>query len=156
MIRVAVSLKNKTAPAHFIVQRLINSSPSDRLSQAFTHLGRIIKTQYIIRYLSDSDLRRTVRVQLNKGEYRHKLPRWIFFANQGIFTTSDFEEIMNKASCLSLVSNSILYWNSVKIEKIINQLKAQGEEIEDEVLARISLLPYKHVLPQGTYFVENK
>lgn len=82
--------------------------------------------------------------------------RWIFFANQGIFTTSDFEEIMNKASCLSLVSNSILYWNSVKIEKIINQLKEQGEEIEDEVLARISLLPYKHVLPQGTYFVENK
>jgi len=156
MIRVAVSLKNKTVPAHIIVQRLMSSSPSDRLSQAFTHLGRIIKTQYIIRYISDSDLRRTVRIQLNKGEYRHKLPRWIFFANQGIFTTSDFEEIMNKASCLSLVSNSILYWNSVKIEKIINQLKRQGEEINDEVLAHILLLPYKHVLPQGTYFVENK
>ncbi len=156
MIRVAISLKNKTAPAHIIVQRLMSSSPSDRLSQAFTHLGRIIKTQYIIRYISDSELRRTVRIQLNKGEYRHKLPRWIFFANQGIFTTSDFEEIMNKASCLSLVSNSILYWNSVKIEKIINQLKSQGEEINDEVLAHISLLPYKHVLPQGTYFVENK
>ncbi len=107
MIRVAVSLKNKTAPAHIIVQRLMSSSPSDRLSQAFTHLGRIIKTQYIIRYVSDPDLRRTIRIQLNKGEYRHKLPRWIFFANQGIFTTSDFEEIMNKASCLSLVSNSI-------------------------------------------------
>ncbi len=108
VIRVAVSLKNKTAPAHIIVQRLMSSSPSDRLSQAFMHLGRIIKTQYIIRYISDSELRRTVRIQLNKGEYRHKLPRWIFFANQGIFTTSDFEEIMNIASCLSLVSNSIL------------------------------------------------
>ena len=156
MIRVAVSLKNKTAPAHIIVQRLMSSSPSDRLSQAFTHLGRIIKTQYIIRYISDPELRRNVRIQLNKGEYRHKLPRWIFFANQGIFTTSDFEEIMNKASYLSLVSNSILYWNSVKIEKIIDQLKSQNEEINDEVLVHISLLPYKHVLPQGTYFVENK
>jgi len=50
MIRVAVSLKNKTAPAHIIVQRLMNSSPSDRLSQALTHLGRIIKTQYIRHY----------------------------------------------------------------------------------------------------------
>ncbi len=156
MIRVAVSLKNKTAPAHIIVQRLMSSSPSDRLSQAFTHLGRIMKTQYIIRYISDSELRRSVRIQLNKGEYRHKLPRWIFFANQGIFNTSDFEEIMNKASCLSLVSNSILYWNSIKIAKIIDHLKRQGEEIDNEVLARISLLPYKHVLPQGTYFVEHK
>ena len=63
---------------------------------------------------------------------------------------------MNKASYLSLVSNSILYWNSVKIEKIIDQLKSQNEEINDEVLVHISLLPYKHVLPQGTYFVENK
>jgi len=157
MIRVAVSLKNKTAPAHIIVERLMNnSSPSDRLSQAFTNLGRLIKTQYIIRYLSDSELRRTVRFQLNRGEYRHKLPRWIFFANQGIFTTSDFEEIMNKASCLSLVSNCILYWNTKKIGKIMDELKKRGIEYDEEVLTRISLLPHKHVLPQGTYFVNTK
>lgn len=55
--------------------------------------------------------------------------------------TSDFEEIMNKASCLSLVSNSILYWYLIKIEKIINQFERQGEEIKNEVLAHISLLP---------------
>jgi TnpA family transposase len=156
MIRVTISLKNKTVPAHLIVERLTNSSPSDRLSRAFTDFGRLIKTQYILRYISDPELRRTVRIQLNKGEYRHKLPRWIFFANQGIFNTSDFEEIMNKASCLSLVSNCILYWNTKKIGKIIDQLKRQGEEIDEEILARISLLPYKHVLPQGTYFVESK
>lgn len=63
---------------------------------------------------------------------------------------------MNKASCLSLVSNCILYWNTKKIGEIIDGLKKQGEEIDEEVLARISLLPYRHVLPQGTYFVENK
>jgi len=156
MMRVAISLINKTVPAHLIVERLTNSSPSDRLSRAFTDFGRLIKTKYILRYISDSELRRTVRIQLNKGEYRHKLPRWIFFANQGIFNTSDFEEIMNKSSCLSLVSNCILYWNTKKIGKIIDGLKKQGEEIDEDILARISLLPYKHVLPQGTYFVESK
>lgn len=154
MMRVIGSLKNKTVPAHLIVQRLMNTSPSDRLSRAFREFGRLIKTQYILRYISDSELRRTIRIQLNKGEYRHKLPRWIFFANQGIFSTSDFEEIMNKASCLSLVSNCILYWNTKKIGGIMDELKKRGEQINEEVLARISLLPYKHVLPQGTYFVE--
>lgn len=74
MIRVALSLKKRTAPAHVIVQRLTNSFPSDRLSKALTTLGRIIKTQYILRYLTDEQLRRTVQRQLNKGEYRHKLP----------------------------------------------------------------------------------
>lgn len=155
MIRVAVSLIQRTAPAHIVVQRLINSYPSDRLSKAFTHLGRILKTQYILRYLTDASLRRSVQRQLNKGEYRHKLPRWIFFANQGQFLVGDYEEIMNKASCLSLVSNAILYWNTLKIDSIIQNLRHQGEEIDDETLSHSSLLPFKHVLPNGTYFIED-
>ena len=155
MIRVALSLKKRTAPAHVIVQRLTNSYPSDRLSKAFTNLGRIIKTQYILRYLTDETLRRTVQRQLNKGEYRHKLPRRIFFADQGAFTTGDYEEIMNKASCLSLVSNAVLYWNTLKINNLVQDLRQQGEEIQDETLSHISLLPYKHVIPNGTYFIDD-
>jgi TnpA family transposase len=155
MLRVVLSLLHRTVPAHVVVQRLINSYPSDRLSKAFTHLGRIIKTQYILRYLTDPQLRRMVQRQLNKGEYRHKLPRWIFFANQGEFTKGDYEEIMNKASSLSLVSNAILYWNTIQIDKIVASLRQQGEEIDDDTLSHISLLPYKHVLPNGTYFIDD-
>ena len=156
MIHVVQSLKQRTAPAHVVVQRLTNSFPSDRLSKAFTNLGRIIKTEYILRYITDRDLRRTVQLQLNKGEYRHKLPRWIFFANQGEFTTGDYEEIMNKASALSLVSNAILYWNTSRISNIVDSLRKQGETVDDETLAHISLLPYKHVLPNGTYFIDDE
>jgi TnpA family transposase len=155
MIRVALSLKQRTAPAHVVVQRLTNSFPSDRLSKAFTNLGRIIKTQYILRYLTDFELRQTVQLQLNKGEYRHKLPRRIFFADQGEFTTGDYEEIMNKASCLSLVSNAILYWNTIRINEIVENLRSQGEEIDKETLSHISLLPFRHVVPNGTYFIED-
>lgn len=155
MMHVVTSLKQRTAPAHVIVQRLTSSYPSDRLSKAFTNLGRIIKTEYILRYLSDPELRRTVQLQLNKGEYRHKLPRRIFFADQGEFTTGDYEEIMNKASCLSLVSNAVLYWNTLRIEEIVEGLRKQGETIDGESLSHISLLPYKHVLPNGTYFIDD-
>ena len=155
MLHVALSLKQRTVPAHIVVQRLINSFPADRLSKAFTNLGRIIKTQYILRYLTVPELRRTVQRQLNKGEYRHKLPRWVFFANQGEFTTGDYEEIMNKASCLSLVSNAILYWNTIKINDIVENLRQQGEEIDNETLSHISHLPYKHVLPNGSYFIDD-
>lgn len=155
MLRVVLSLKQRTVPAHIVVQRLLNSFPADRLSKAFTNLGRILKTQYILRYLTEPELRRLVQRQLNKGEYRHKLPRWIFFADQGEFTTGDYEEIMNKASCLSLVSNAILYWNTIKIDGIIETLRQQGENIDDEALSHISLLPFRHVLPNGTYFIDD-
>ena len=39
MVRVAVSLKERTSPAHVVVQRLTNSFLADRLSKAFTNLG---------------------------------------------------------------------------------------------------------------------
>jgi len=132
LLRVAYSVKKRTTPAHIVVQRLTSKGPADRLTKAFINLGRIIKTEYIKRYLTDPALRRTVQSQLNKGEYRHKLPRWIFFAEQGEFTTSDYTEIMNKASCLSLVSNAILMWNTIKADSTIEQLRAQGEVIDTE------------------------
>ena len=153
MIRVCISLKKRTSPANVIVERLTNRFPSDKLSKAFTNLGRIIKTEYILRYVTDPELRKKIRLKLNKGEYRHKLPRWIFFASQGEFCTGDCQEIMNKASSLSLVSNAILYWNTVKINSLIETLREQGEKVDEKTLLHISFLPFKHVLPNGTYFI---
>jgi TnpA family transposase len=154
MVKVSASLKNRLAPAHEIIRRIGKGTPSDRLSKAFTQLGRLVKTDYILRYLTTPALRQKVQRQLNKGEHRHGLSRWLFFANQGKFQTGDYEEIMNKASCLSLVSNAVLYWNTVIISEIIHQLEASGKKIEKEWLSHISLLLFKHVIPMGTYFVE--
>ncbi|NQY73594.1 MAG: Tn3 family transposase, partial [Candidatus Margulisbacteria bacterium] len=58
----------------------------------------------------------------------------------------------NKASCLSLVSNAVLYWNTIKISEIVDQLQKNGETISKDTLKHISLLPHKHVIPMGTYF----
>jgi len=62
---------------------------------------------------------------------------------------------MNKASCLSLVSNAVLYWNTVKISEIIDELRRNDKQIiDDEKLSHISLLAHKHVIPMGTYFAD--
>ena len=151
LVRIASSLRQRTAPAHVVVQRLAGSSPSDRVARALTALGRVVKTIYILRYLHEEDVRRRVQLQLNRGESRHDLARWLFFANQGEFRTGDYEEIMNKASCLSLLSNAVLVWNTVRMGEIVARLRAARETVLDEDLARISPLAYAHVIPNGTY-----
>ena len=50
---------------------------------------------------------------------------------------------------------SPLYWNTIKIDNIVTNLRQQGENIDNETLSHISLLPYKHVLPNGTYFIDD-
>jgi TnpA family transposase len=130
------------------MQRLANSSPSDRLAKALTMLGRVVKSIYILKYLNEEDLRHRVQLKLNRGEHRHSLARWIFFANQGEFRTGDYQEIMNKASSLSLVSNAILVWTTARI---VETLRQTGTPIADEDLAHVSPLLHRHVIPNGTY-----
>ena len=103
--------------------------PSDRVAKALTALGRLVKTRNILRYLHDEPLRLRIQTQLNRGEARHGLARWLFFADQGEFRTSDFEMIMNKASCLSLLSNAVVLWNTLQIERIVTELRAAGTTI---------------------------
>ena len=135
-----------------MLQRLASSAPSDRLAKARTALGRALKSLYLLRYIQAIELRGRMQLQLNRGERRHQLARRLFFANQGAFQVGDYDEIMNKATCLSLLSNAVVVWNTVQMARIIEQLRAQGETITDDEVARISPLAFAHVIPNGTYF----
>lgn len=83
LVRVAASLKNRVCPAHVVVQRLANSSPSDRLAKALTMLGRVVKTIYILKYLNEEDLRHRVQLQLNRGEHRQQFGTLDLFRRSG-------------------------------------------------------------------------
>jgi hypothetical protein len=62
--------------------------------------------------------------------------------------------MMNKASCLSLLCNAVLVWNTVHMSRIIKQLRPTGVTITDGEVALISPLAYDYVLPNGTYFFD--
>ena len=67
------------------------------------------------------------------GDYsRCHPPPWSVFGPQPRAT--------NKASCLSLLSNAELVWNTVQMGAIVARLRASGEKVADEDLARISPL----------------
>jgi TnpA family transposase len=152
LVRIAASLKDRLTAANVVMQRLTNASPADRVAKALTALGRLAKTTHILRYIHEEPLRQRIQLQLNRGEFRHVLAKWLFFANQGAFRTGDYEEIMNKASCLSLLSNAVLIWNTVQIERLVAQLRATGHAVPDDDLARVSPLLHAHITPNGSYF----
>jgi TnpA family transposase len=152
LVRLVASLKDRLTPAHVVMQRLVNANASDRLAGALSQLGRLMKTLHILRYIQEEPLRDAIQLQLNRGEFRHILAKSLFFANWGSFRSGDYEEVMNKASCLSLLSNAVLVWNTVHIARIVDQLRAAGHEVKDDDLARVSPLAHAHVIPNGSYF----
>lgn len=96
-------------------------------------------------------LRRRVQLQLNRGESRHALARCLLFGNQGEFRTHDYTEVMNKATCLSLLSKAILVYNTLRLGDLLADLRRGGHPVAQADLAGISPLLHEHVLPNGRY-----
>ena len=46
---------------------------------------------------------------------------------------------MNKAICPSLISNAVLVWSTIHIQRIVEELRSSGE-VKDEDLTRVAPL----------------
>jgi TnpA family transposase len=151
LVRVAASLKNRVVSANVIARRLASSASSNRLAKALLHLGQLVRTVYLLRYLNDPVMRQQVRTQLNRGEARQDLAQRLFFADQGMFRSGDYYQMMNRASCLSLLSNAVLVYNTIRIGRVLERADAQGQAFTPEAIAHVSPLARRHVIVNGTY-----
>lgn len=151
IVRIAASIRDRSSPAHVVVDRLA-ANASDRPAKALTMLGRVVRTTFIMRYLHDAKMRDNVQLQLNRGEGRHALSKRLFFGNGGVFRTGEVDELMNKVSALSVLSNAVLVWNTMRMAEIIGAVEsASGQSIPSSDLARVSPLLSARLLVSGRY-----
>jgi TnpA family transposase len=54
---------------------------------------------------------------------------------------------MNQASCLNLVTNAVVTWNTVYMAAVIEQLRAGGRTVNEEDIARLSPARFEHINP---------
>ncbi len=58
------------------------------------------------------------------------------------------EEQLNS---LSLVTNTIIYWNTLYLEKVLVQMKEEGYHYSKEVVGKLSPLLFEHITFVGKY-----
>ncbi len=151
MLRVAGSLKLGWVTASLFLSKLKSFPQQNDLVSSLTEYGRMIKTIFILRYLMNQPYRRKINNQLNKGERLHDLRRFLFFAHQGAIRQRHEEELTNQASCLNLITNAVVTWNTIYMEAAINQLLSEGYQFSDEDINRLSPTRYEHLNPYGIY-----
>ena len=77
------SLKTGHVTASVALKRLVGFSAKNRFYRANRDLGRIFKTEFILQYLSEPELRRRIRRGLLKVEQLHALARDVFYGRRG-------------------------------------------------------------------------
>lgn len=151
LLRIAASLKEGTVTASLLVTRLQASAPRNETAKALREYGRLIKTNFILRYLADETERRAIGAQLNKAEALHALHDTIFFGREQRIRAHALDRQSTQAHCLHLVANAIITWNTTYIAAVLADLRAEGHEINPDDLQRLTPTLYQHINPHGTY-----
>jgi TnpA family transposase len=151
MLRIAGSLQLGYVTASLFISKLQARPQQNMLTRVLQEYGKLEKTIFILRYIQNPLFRRVINLQLNKGEQVHDLRQFIHFANEGKIRTHLEEEQINEASCLNLVVNAIILWNTVYMQAIIEQLRKEGYQVSDNDLRHLGPARHGHINPYGHY-----
>lgn len=151
MLRVAGSLKMGMVGASELMRSLLNTDRPSALARAIAELGRIPKTLHLLRLIDDEGYRRGILTQLNRGEGRHSLAREVFHGRRGELRQRYREGQEDQLGALGLVVNVLVLWNTVYMQAILDQLRAEGYEVNPDDVARLSPLGFKHFNFLGRY-----
>jgi len=151
MLRIAGSLLLGRVPAVDIMRTLQVGDRQTRLAQAIAEFGRIDKTQHTLTFIDDETKRRSTLIQLNRGEGRHSVGRAVFHAKRGELRQHYREGQEDQLGALGLVLNMIVLWNTIYMEAVLNQLRAEGCPVRNEDVSRLSPLIHPHINMMGRY-----
>jgi TnpA family transposase len=150
MLRIAVSIRSGRVSASTILKRLSTYSRKNHVYQAFVEFGKALRTTFLLEYLRDAELRRTIGAALNKVEAFNKLVQWVAFGGQVIASNSRAEQ-QKFIKYNQLVANLLIYHNVWQFTRVLKALAREGTVISDEVLACLSPYWTEHINRFGEY-----
>jgi len=148
------TLKTGHTTASVALKRLNSMSKSNQFYRANRELGRIKKTEFILKYMSLPPLRRRIRRGLLKVDQLHSLSRDVAYAKQGRITKRDFYEIMKSCSCLTLILACIIHWQAKEIGRVIAECNPEEEGVDTSLLEHVSPIEWENVVLYGEYFID--
>jgi TnpA family transposase len=153
MLRVAGSLVTNQVRAYDLLRMFGREGHPTPLGQAFAEYGRIAKTLHLLAVVDpvDDTYRRQMNRQLTVQESRHKLARDVCHGKRGTIHQAYRDGMEDQLGSLGLVLNAVVLWTTRYIDAAVAQLRAEGHEIRDEDIARLSPLKHKNLNVLGRY-----
>ena len=146
------SLESGHATASTALRRLNGFTGKNHFYRANRELGRIVRTEYTLDFMSDPDMRRRNRRGLLKGEQIHALARDLKYGHRGRLNSRDWLQHKHSSSCLTLVIACIIYWQAKEIHRVI-QTDPPPDHIDLALLSNISPVSWENIILYGDYIL---
>lgn len=151
MLRVVLSIKAGRITASTLLRKLGTYSKKNKLYQAFRELGRVIRTEFLLKYISNSELRVLIQAATNKSEAFNGFSQWIAFGGDGTIATNDRDEQRKIIKYNHLIANCLIFHNVFSISRVLQDLQRENYLLEPWQIAALSPYLTWHINRFGRY-----
>jgi TnpA family transposase len=148
------SLQTGHTTASVALKRLVSYGAGNLFYRANQDFGRVLKTEFILEYMSQPPLRTRIRRGLLKVEQLHALARDVFFGRRGKINGRELWEQMNTCSCLTLIVACIIFWQAKEISRVIEECDPAGNEVDLSLIEHVSPIEWDNVTLYGQYVLD--
>jgi TnpA family transposase len=148
--QIIVTLAIKESTQSTIVRKLSTYPPEHKIYKALIEFDNIIRSIYTLNYFIDPDIHKNVHRSQNRVESYHQLRAAIAeaYGKKQLLGKTDIEvEISNE--CGRLLANTISYYNSAILSKLLVKYKAENNQKGIAILRKISPIAKQHIHFQG-------
>jgi len=154
LMQVALSIKAGKLSSSLLLRKLSNYSRKNRLYRAFQELGYVIRTQFLLEYISNVELRETITATTNKVELYNQLCDWVSFGSRELVASNDENEMEKAVKYTDIITNSLILQNIIDMSDTIHQLTQEGAEIRDDDIACLSPYMTENYKRFGDYLID--
>lgn len=154
LMRVLLSIKVGKILPSMILRKLGNYSRKNRLYQAFRELGRVVRTVFLLQYISDVTLRHQISATTNKMESFNGFCKWLFFGGEGIISSKHPIEQEKRIKYNHLIANAVILQNVVDMTGVLRQLTHEDYAVNPETLGTLSPYLTEHIQRFGSYVLD--
>ncbi len=154
ILQVVLSIQTGKISSAVLLRKLRNYSRKNRLYQAFQELGRVIRTVFLLQYISDMKLRQQITAATNIVESYNGFSKWFFFGGFGVIANNDPIEQEKIVKYNDLVANAVIFHNVVDLTEVLRDLLKSGYLITREDVAALSPYMTSHIKRFGDYLID--
>ncbi len=158
ILRFIATIKLKETTASQLFRRLNSYSKQHPLYKSLKEFGKIVKTIFILQYISDVEIRQAIMKMMNKIEHSHRFAKAVSFGNNQEFLQGEVEEQNIAEGCRRLIENAIICWNYLFLsQKIVDETNEDQKKEFVKTIKNGSIVTWKHINLHGEYdFSEEK
>jgi TnpA family transposase len=151
ILRFIATIRLKVTTASQLFKRLNSYSKQNPLYQGLKEFGKIPKTSFILRYVSDPEFRQAIEKQLNKVEGSHRLSKAVSFGHANEFIQSEKEDQEIAEGCRRLIKNVLICWNYLYLNQLLVRADANKRKEIIEALQHGFIMIWRHYNLHGEF-----